>query len=534
VQEQQEMAKVLGNIADNSIAIATYNQREEIARLKREKAKVENQQGKESPQVQALNQQILQREQHLDNEFGLGSTKGMAIRAVTAALQSAVQNDPAGALTALASPYLNQTIHQATEGNREANLMAHALLSAVEFAATGKDPITGAIAGVTGEATAQYLTKALYNKTPNELTASEKENISTLSQLAGGLAGAFTAKATGNTPQQGGSFLSAVAGAETAKRAVENNYLSNWQKAKLKEELEKCQDDLCRLKTKLSWAITDMNQDASLAGGIIASVPESLYETVDGIISIASNPSETLEALKMIVMQDNAFSAITESVKQNYIARIEYLQREYERAGVSGAFNAGREVGKLATEVVSIVAGGAGIAKSGIKVAEVATAGISKGKTILLGKSKLPIVGKTVGYENQTTRISTGAENVALYPKLKLDLKTEEYANNVILSLKSTGNLPSEYITKEIAISKYNWKPGKPLKEGKIGGDIFLNKNKILPTSEGRIWREADLGVDSKIGRNKQPGIRLLYSNDGLLFITNDHYESFKDIGRWK
>ncbi|MFZ7143679.1 VENN motif pre-toxin domain-containing protein, partial [Avibacterium avium] len=224
VQEQQEMAKVLGYIADNSIAIATYSQREEIARLKREKAKVENQQGKESPQAQALNQQILQREQHLDNEFGLGSAKGMAIRAVTAALQSAVQNDPAGALTALASPYINQAIHQATEGNQEANLMAHALLSAVEFAATGKDPITGAIAGVTGEATAQYLTKALYNKTPNELTASEKENISTLSQLAGGLAGAFTAKTTGNTPQQGGSFLSAVAGAETAKRAVENNY----------------------------------------------------------------------------------------------------------------------------------------------------------------------------------------------------------------------------------------------------------------------------------------------------------------------
>ncbi|MFZ7201557.1 hypothetical protein, partial [Avibacterium avium] len=76
VQERQEMAKVLGYIADNSIAIATYSQREEIARLKREKAKVENQQGKESPQAQALNQQILQREQHLDNEFGLGSAKG--------------------------------------------------------------------------------------------------------------------------------------------------------------------------------------------------------------------------------------------------------------------------------------------------------------------------------------------------------------------------------------------------------------------------------------------------------------------------
>ncbi|MFU2077448.1 VENN motif pre-toxin domain-containing protein, partial [Avibacterium endocarditidis] len=50
----------------------------------------------------------------------------------------------------------------------------------------------------TGEATAQYLTKALYNKAPSELTASEKETISSLSQLAGGLAGAFTAKANGS------------------------------------------------------------------------------------------------------------------------------------------------------------------------------------------------------------------------------------------------------------------------------------------------------------------------------------------------
>ncbi|MFZ7284166.1 VENN motif pre-toxin domain-containing protein, partial [Avibacterium avium] len=106
------------------------------------------------------------------------------------------------------------------------NLMAHALLSAVEFQITGKDPLTGAMAGITGEATAQYLTKALYNKAPSELTASEKETISSLSQLAGGLAGAFTAKANGSIDNQGGSVLTAVAGAETAKRAVENNYLS--------------------------------------------------------------------------------------------------------------------------------------------------------------------------------------------------------------------------------------------------------------------------------------------------------------------
>ena len=171
----------------------------------------------------------------------------MAIRAVTAALQAAAQNDTAGSLVALASPYLNKTIHEMTAGDtakdKAANLMAHALLSAVEFQVTGKDPLTGAVAGVTGEVTAQILTQAIYNKTPNQLTANEKENISTLSQLAGGLAAALTAKANGTTAEQGGSFITATSGAGTAKRAVENNYLSVVDVENLIRELSKAQKE---------------------------------------------------------------------------------------------------------------------------------------------------------------------------------------------------------------------------------------------------------------------------------------------------
>ena len=154
----------------------------------------------------------------------------MAILAVTAALQAAAQNDTAGSLVALASPYLNQKIHEMTAGDtakdKVTNLMAHALFSAVEFQVTGKDPLMGAVAGVTGEVTAQILTQAIYNKTPNQLTTNEKENISTLSQLVGGLAAALTAKANGTTTEHGGNFLAATSGAETAKRAVENNALT--------------------------------------------------------------------------------------------------------------------------------------------------------------------------------------------------------------------------------------------------------------------------------------------------------------------
>ncbi|WP_143530821.1 VENN motif pre-toxin domain-containing protein, partial [Rodentibacter myodis] len=142
-------------------------------------------------------------------------------------LQAAAQNDTTSGLVALASPYVNREIHKMTEGDtakdKATNLIAHALLSAVEFQVTGKDPLTGAVAGVTGEATAEIIARA-YGKPVSELTANEKENISTLSQLAGGLAAAITAKANNVIKENGGGMALAVAGAETAKRAVENNF----------------------------------------------------------------------------------------------------------------------------------------------------------------------------------------------------------------------------------------------------------------------------------------------------------------------
>ena len=240
MQERQEMAKVIGDISNNAINIATYNEREKINKLGLEKFKLEEQekalkgQAGNEQQLAAIKQQltsvqaeITKTQGEIDRTYGIGSKTGMAIRAVTAALQAAAQNDTAGSLVTLASPYLNKTIHEMTAGDtakdKAANWMAHALLSAVEFQVTGKDPLTGAVAGVTGEVTAQILTQAIYNKTPNQLTANEKENISTLSQLAGGLAAALTAKANGTTAEQGGNFLAATSGTETAKRAVENN-----------------------------------------------------------------------------------------------------------------------------------------------------------------------------------------------------------------------------------------------------------------------------------------------------------------------
>lgn len=60
-----------------------------------------------------------------------------------------------------------------------------------------------------------------------------------------------------------------------------------------------------------------------------------------------------------------------------------------------------------------------------------------------------------------------------------------------------------------------------------IGGDIFENRKHKLPEAPGRIWYEADFDYAGGYRNN----CRLVYSNDGLLFVTYDHYISFCEIG---
>lgn len=95
--------------------------------------------------------------------------------------------------------------------------------------------------------------------------------------------------------------------------------------------------------------------------------------------------------------------------------------------------------------------------------------------------------------------------------------------------LKYTGKLPMYYITKEEA-ELNGWKPSKwpsnfvPNKM--ITRGQYYNDDDHLPSIPGRIWYEAD--INYKTGkRNFQ---RVLWSNDGLIFVTYDHYETFYEI----
>lgn len=107
---------------------------------------------------------------------------------------------------------------------------------------------------------------------------------------------------------------------------------------------------------------------------------------------------------------------------------------------------------------------------------------------------------------------------------------TNQGKNGADFYLHHYNKLPDYYINKKDArksgwISKkgnlYKVLPGKM-----IGGDIYDNDDLKLPYTPGRIWCEADINYTSG-KRNRQ---RVVYSNDGLLFVTYDHFQTFYEI----
>jgi Guanyl-specific ribonuclease Sa len=89
------------------------------------------------------------------------------------------------------------------------------------------------------------------------------------------------------------------------------------------------------------------------------------------------------------------------------------------------------------------------------------------------------------------------------------------------------GKLPDNFITKKEAES-LGWDSRKnhvsDVAPGKsIGGDHYGNYEKLLPMEKGRTWQECDCNYVE----GPRNAYRICFSNDGLVYYSDDHYKSF-------
>lgn len=97
---------------------------------------------------------------------------------------------------------------------------------------------------------------------------------------------------------------------------------------------------------------------------------------------------------------------------------------------------------------------------------------------------------------------------------------------DVALYLHTYEKLPSNFITKKEAKS-LGWEGGslEPYAPGKcIGGDRFGNYEGILPDGS---YHECDIGT---LGKSSRGAKRIVYSDDGKIYYTDDHYETFEQL----
>ena len=101
--------------------------------------------------------------------------------------------------------------------------------------------------------------------------------------------------------------------------------------------------------------------------------------------------------------------------------------------------------------------------------------------------------------------------------------------DEVALYIHTYGHLPENYITKEEAYD-LGWKSEGTLDEVapgmSIGGDYYGNYEGVLPDEPGREYHECDIDYES----GNRNGKRIVYSNDGNIYYTEDHYNSFEHL----
>lgn len=269
--------------------------------------------------------------------------------------------------------------------------VSHAVLAGVA-AEIGKGNAKGAAAGALAAELAGVILGDNIIKPEEWQKKSEQQ--AQMARVLGAAAGAvFTGKSDG-----------AYSGATGGENAFRYNYLSHKQQELMEKDLAAAKSPLDKAVVLANWGITSHTQDGAFAAGVVSGIPVEISDTVDGLVAVASNPREAADALIALIKNDERFSIIGESVKQEYLGRVETFKTKYEHAGVDGAFGAGLEFGKLTMAGLGLFAGATGAGKLGVKVTT---------NTIKAAEKAAFKSPNLVGLSQQTQKLIKDAEGIS-------------------------------------------------------------------------------------------------------------------------
>jgi len=159
-------------------------------------------------------------------------------------------------------------------------------------------------------------------------------------------------------------------------------------------------------------------------------------------------------------------------------------------------------------------------------------AGERQGRSVGMSIRAVAIVGwilllLSIGAGPGEAQRSADPQNLPAFAQ-SVGLREVEAFVETVQSLRTANRLPPRYVTKDEARA-HGWRGGGlcALWPGHvIGGDRFHNFGTAFPAAPGRIYREADLDGDCHSRGPK----RLIFSSDGRIYVTVDHYSTFVPV----
>ncbi|WP_145530993.1 DUF637 domain-containing protein [Yersinia kristensenii] len=234
--------------------------------------------------------------------------------------------------------------------------LSHALVAGVAAEIGGGDG-KGAAAGALAAELAGVVMGENFIGSQNWQEKSERQ--AQFVRFLGGVTGAvFTGKAEG-----------AYSGANAAEMTFRYNYLSHHQQKLMEAEMNAANTLADKGNVFIRWGITSATQDGAFAAGIVAGVPEGLHDSAIGLLGVLKEPKQTFMALKELINSDDVLGKVAQSVKQDWLSRIDRMEAHYQQAGARGAYDSGVEAGKLLVEYGGYAVGAGGVATGSARFA---------------------------------------------------------------------------------------------------------------------------------------------------------------------